>query len=78
MSEAATAAWDHLERGFEVELVTRERRLDFGKGARHRRELMTALALVAPAAAARSALFAGDAGARVLRLGLGREGEAAA
>ena len=77
VSEAATAAWDHLERGYEVELVTRGRRLDFGKGARHRRELMTALALVEPAARERYPLQAGDAGARMLRLGLGDD-EAAA
>jgi uncharacterized protein (DUF58 family) len=71
VSEAATAAWDHLDREFEVELVTRDARLDFGKGARHRRELMTALALVEPVAPDRAALVAGDRGARVLRLGLG-------
>lgn len=69
VSEAATAAWDHLERGYEVELVTRDRRLPFGSGARQRRELLTELALVEPAARATGALVAGDAGALVLRIG---------
>jgi uncharacterized protein (DUF58 family) len=70
VSEAATAAWDYLERGFEVELVTRERRLPFAGGARQRRELLTELALIAPVAKAPSPLVPGDAGALVLRLGL--------
>jgi uncharacterized protein (DUF58 family) len=78
VSEAATAAWDHLERGFEVELVTRERRIPFGSGARQRRELLTELALVEPVARAHSALVPGDAGALVLRLGLATaDGQAA-
>jgi uncharacterized protein (DUF58 family) len=79
VSEAATAAWDHLDRGFEVELVTRDRRLAFGKGGRQRRELLTELAVVGPAPRTTAALHAGDAGARLLRLGpIGGEGEAAA
>ncbi|KAB2965741.1 MAG: DUF58 domain-containing protein, partial [Thermoanaerobaculia bacterium] len=49
VSEAATAAVDHLERGFEVELVTRDRRLPFGGGPRQRRALLEALALLEPA-----------------------------
>jgi uncharacterized protein (DUF58 family) len=69
VSEAATAAWDHLERGFEVELVTRERRIRFGSGARQRRELLTELALIAPVGHAHAALVPGDPGALVLRLG---------
>jgi uncharacterized protein (DUF58 family) len=77
VSEAATAAWDHLERGYEVELVTRARRIPFGRGARHRAEVLTELALVDAAPRARGALVAGDAGARVLRLGLGEGKEAA-
>ncbi len=78
VSEAATAAWDHLDRGFEVELVTRRRRLAFGKGARHRREILTELALVEPGPPAHGALLPGDGGARQLRLGLAPGGEAAA
>jgi uncharacterized protein (DUF58 family) len=71
VSEAATAAWDHLERGFEVELVTRGRRLPYGQGARQRREILTELALVEPVEARSAALLPGDAGALLLRFGLG-------
>jgi uncharacterized protein (DUF58 family) len=78
VSEAATAAWDHLDRGFEVELVTRDRRLDFGKGVRHRREVLTHLALVGPVGAERTALLPGDPGARQLRLAVARDDEEAA
>ena len=77
VSEAATAAWDHLERGYEVELVTRTRRIPFGRGRRHRAEVLGELALVETVPPARAALVAGDAGARVLRLGLGDRREAA-
>jgi len=77
VSEAATAAWNHLDRGFEVELVTRGRRIAFGRGARHRAELLTELALVEPAPRGRGVLLPGDAGARLLRLGLGEGREAA-
>ena len=70
VSEAATAAVDHLDRGFEVELVTRSRRLSFGGGARQRRALLEILALVEPAPASAAPLLAGDAGARQLRLAL--------
>ncbi|MCM2270062.1 MAG: DUF58 domain-containing protein [Thermoanaerobaculia bacterium] len=77
VSEAATAAWDHLDRGFEVELVTRARRLPFGRGVRHRAELLTELALLEPAPRGRGALWPGDPGARLLRLGLGEGREAA-
>ncbi|MEO8505174.1 MAG: DUF58 domain-containing protein [Acidobacteriota bacterium] len=46
VSEAATAAVDHLGRGFEVELVTRGGRVPFAGGARQRLALLEALALV--------------------------------
>jgi uncharacterized protein (DUF58 family) len=78
VSEAATAAWDHLDRSFEVELVTREKRIAFGKGARHRRELLSELALVEPVDRRQGVLQPGDRGARVLRLGLGERNEAVA
>lgn len=68
VSEAATAAVDHLDRGFEVELVTRDRRLPFGGGGRQRREILETLALVEPAPRRRQPLAAGDTGARQLRL----------
>lgn len=46
VSEAATAAVDHLARGWEVELVTRDRRLPFGGGARQRLAVLESLALL--------------------------------
>ncbi len=48
MSEAATAAVDHLARGYEVELVTRDQALPFAGGARQRLAVLEALALVEP------------------------------
>jgi len=77
VSEAATAAWDHLDRGYEVELVTRDRRVPFGRGLRHRHELLTALALLRSSARRGAPLQPGDSGARVVRLGLGRGSRAA-
>ncbi len=72
VSEAATVAVDHLDRGFDVELVTRERRLPFGSGGRQRRDLLETLALVEPAPRRRQPLLAGDPGARQLRLTIPR------
>jgi uncharacterized protein (DUF58 family) len=72
VSEAATAAVDHLERGFEVELVTHGFRVPFGGGPRHRRALLDVLARIEPAPPSRRALAPGDGGARQLRLSLGR------
>ncbi len=46
VSEAATAAVDHLARGYEVELVTRDRRLPFAGGARQRLAVLETLALI--------------------------------
>jgi len=46
VSEAATTALDHLARGFEVELVTRDRTLGFSGGPRQRLAVLEALALV--------------------------------
>ncbi len=76
VSEAATAAVDHLERGFEVELVTRERRLPFAAGGRQRRALLETLALVEPAPRQRLPLAASAPGARQLRLSIPPEGPA--
>lgn len=80
VSEAATAAADALARGYEVELVTRGRRLAFAAGRRQRYAVLEALALLEPAPAAapassaspalRTPLVAGDPRARVLRLAL--------
>ena len=70
VSEAATAAVDHLDRGYEVEVVTRERRLPFAAGPLQRRAALELLALVEPAPRQRQPLAAGDLAARQLRLAL--------
>ncbi len=48
VSEAASAAEQHLERGYEVQLVTREGIVPFGRGQAHRFRLLEELALIAP------------------------------
>ncbi len=73
VSEAATAAVDHLERGFEVELVTRDLRLPFGSGTRQRRAALEALALVEPVARQREPLGSSDPSALELRLAMAAE-----
>ncbi len=78
VSEAATAAVDHLDRGFEVELVTHGRRVAFGSGPRHRREVLEELARIQPTAPSPRTLVPGDSGALQLRLSLGRSAGAAA
>jgi len=72
VSEAATAAVDHLARGFEVELVTRDAELPFAAGPRQRRTILEALALVEPVAHAAHPLRSSDARAPRLRLSLER------
>ena len=74
VSEAATAAVDHLERGFEVELVTRDQLLPFAGGGRQRRAVLEALALIEPLPRRRHPLGGSDPTARQLRLSLGEEG----
>ena len=46
VSQVATAANDLNERGFEVELITRGEIVGFGRGPRHRLQLLRALALI--------------------------------
>lgn len=46
VSEAATIAVDHLARGYEIELVTRDQTLSFAGGPRQRLAVLEALALV--------------------------------
>jgi uncharacterized protein (DUF58 family) len=70
VSEAATAAVDHLDRGFEVELVTRSSRIGFGSGPLQRRRILETLALLEAAPRGAGTLVAGDAAARQLRLSL--------
>ncbi|HZF07667.1 MAG TPA: DUF58 domain-containing protein [Thermoanaerobaculia bacterium] len=50
VSEAATAALDHLARGYDVELVTRDLALGFAGGPRQRLRILEVLALLAPLA----------------------------
>lgn len=71
VSEAATAAVDHLARGYEVELVSREGTLPFGLGAPHRRAILERLAVVEPRPRQRTELLSSDPGARSLRLAFG-------
>lgn len=73
VSEAATAAVDHLARGFEVELVTRDGRLPFAVGPRQRQAVLEALARIEPVPARDEALRPGDLGSALLRLRLDSE-----
>lgn len=70
VSEAATTAVDHLEHGFEVELVTRDRRVPFGSGRRHRYALLETLALVEPEEPSAGPLLSVDPAAPWVRLAL--------
>jgi uncharacterized protein (DUF58 family) len=70
VSEAATAAVDHLARGYEVELVTRGQVLGFAGGARQRLALLERLALVEPLPRQREPLLGSDPRAPQLRLHL--------
>jgi uncharacterized protein (DUF58 family) len=73
VSEAATAALDHLSRGYEVELVTRDGTIPFGGGPRQRLAILERLALLAALAlpAQRSEpLASSDARAPQLRVHL--------
>jgi uncharacterized protein (DUF58 family) len=68
VSEAATAAVDHLAHGYEVELVTRERNLTFGSGPRQRLAVLETLALIQPRSRAAETLASGDPRAPQLRM----------
>jgi uncharacterized protein (DUF58 family) len=70
VSEAATAAVDHLARGFEVELVTREGVTGFAAGLRQRLSVLEILARVEPVAVAATPLQSSDAQVPELRLRL--------
>lgn len=73
VSEAATAAVDYLGRGFEVELVTRDEQIPFGRGPRQRLRLLEQLALVESRPRSGHALTGTDPTAPELRLGLERD-----
>jgi uncharacterized protein (DUF58 family) len=70
VSEAATAALDHLSRGYEVELVTRDRVLPFAGGPRQRLAILETLALVETRPRSAESLRSGDARAQQLRVHL--------
>jgi uncharacterized protein (DUF58 family) len=68
VSEAATAALHHLARGFEVELVTRDRVVGFGGGPRQRVAILEALALIGSLPLRNDPLLSTDARAAQLRI----------
>ncbi|HET9225867.1 MAG TPA: DUF58 domain-containing protein [Thermoanaerobaculia bacterium] len=70
VSEAATAALDHLSRGYEVELVTRDHVLHFAGGARQRIAILETLALIDAQPASPEPLRSSDRRARQLRVHL--------
>jgi len=61
VSEAASSAVHHLEHGFDVQLVTRDEVVPFGRGRAHRLRLLEALALIEPQARAAQALRSPEA-----------------
>lgn len=71
VSEAATTAVDYVGRGFEVELVTRDRALTFGGGRRQRTAILDHLATIGPAERSRDPLRSRDAGALQVRIQAG-------
>jgi len=70
VSEAATAAIDFLDEGYEVELLTRGEYLPFGGGSRQRRRILEVLALVEPVPKVPKTLEPPQPRAAALRLGL--------
>ena len=70
VSEAATAAVDHLARGYDVELVTRGRVLPFAGGPRQRLAILETLALVEAQPAVPEPLMSTDSRAQQLRVHL--------
>lgn len=72
VSEAATAAVRAIERGWEVELVTRDQLLTFAGGPTQRRRILEVLALIVPVAQTSAPLAPSAVGVRQLRLALDR------
>ncbi|HEX5759137.1 MAG TPA: DUF58 domain-containing protein [Thermoanaerobaculia bacterium] len=70
VSEAATAAVDALARGYEVQLVTREKTLPFAAGARQRLAVLEALALIGPVPRRPEPLAGGDPRVPELRVAM--------
>jgi uncharacterized protein (DUF58 family) len=76
VSEAATAAVDHLQRGWEVELITRDRVIPFAGGARQRVAILEELALLAALPRRAEPLPTGDGRGVQLRMHLDVSSEA--
>jgi uncharacterized protein (DUF58 family) len=76
VSEAATIAVDHLARGYEVELVTREGGLGFASGPRQRLAILEALALIQSRPRIAEPLVSGDPRAPQIRVHLDPEATA--
>ena len=74
VSEAATAALDLLSRGYEVELVTRDRALGFAGGPRQRLAILETLALVEPRPRRPEPLGSSDPRAPQMRVHMEAEG----
>jgi uncharacterized protein (DUF58 family) len=74
VSEAATAALDLLSRGYEVELVTRDRALGFAGGPRQRLAILETLALVEPRPRRPEPLVSSDPRAPQMRVHMEAEG----
>lgn len=60
ISEAATAAHHFIEKGYEIELITRAEMIGYGHGPGHRRRILEALALLAPVEPASQPLIGSD------------------
>lgn len=73
VSEAASAALEFLEGGFEVALSTRDAEVPFGRGAMHRRRLLETLALLPAVPFDPTPLRAAVTGAPEVRLDSQRE-----
>ncbi|MEM1202487.1 MAG: DUF58 domain-containing protein [Acidobacteriota bacterium] len=78
VSEAATAAVDHLDAGFEVSLLTRGEHLPFAGGPRQKHGILEALARVESVPRAASPLRAPNSGSPHLRMAMDAEAPAGA
>ena len=74
VSEAATAVHHFIEKGYEVELITRGGVIGFSRGRGHRRTIFEALALIAPTGVEPFPLAGSDPEARGLVFSLGEAG----
>lgn len=69
VSRAATACLDMLKRGYEVELITHDQMIGFGRGRAHRRRILETLARITPTESSHRKLQASDPAAAVIRIG---------